>query len=97
MDPRGRTPRCQKDEHGPEGLALPSGELLGGRPLSVQDGAAEARQVDAGPLVRNVDDCLQALKLVGGGPLAIATHHIAYMSCQGSRDRYRREPSRALR
>lgn len=96
MDPRGCTPRRKQDEQCPEGLALPSGELLGGRPISVQDGATEARQVDAGPFVRNVDGRLQALELVGCGLLAVAAYHKACTSCQGSPGRHLREPSRTL-
>ena len=75
------TPRRQQDKHRPEGLALPLGEILGGRPLSVQDGAAEARQVDARPLVCNVDGCLQALELVGSSLLAVAANHIPCTGC----------------
>jgi hypothetical protein len=49
---RGNSAPChQQQKQRPEWLALPLGKFLRGRPLSVQDGAAEARQVDTSPLV----------------------------------------------
>ena len=42
-------PGGQQDKHVPEGCAAALGKLQGGCPVSKEDCAAQARQVDAGP------------------------------------------------